>query len=94
MAKRCSKYSGRKEKNYVLSAGPDGWSSGNSQSTWKEVVKTWVVEIQMLNKRQEFFQDAIEGRLSVQDRASERMQDRIIEEKKIWYTERQKKPCK
>ena len=36
--------------------------------------------IQMLNKRQEIFQDAIEGRLSVQDRASERMQDRIIEE--------------
>ena len=39
-------------------------------------------EIQMLNKRQEVFQDAIEGKLSVQDRASERMQDRIIEERK------------
>ena len=40
-------------------------------------------EIQMLNKRQENFQDAIEGELSVQDRASERMQDRIIEEKRF-----------
>ena len=37
-------------------------------------------EIQMLNTRQEIFQDAIEGKLSVQDRASETMQDRIIEE--------------
>ena len=37
-------------------------------------------EIQMLNKRQEIFQNAIEGKLRVQDRASERMQDRIIEE--------------
>ena len=37
-------------------------------------------EIQMLNKREEIFQDAIEGKLSVQERASERMQDRIIEE--------------
>ena len=34
----------------------------------------------MLNTRQEIFQDAIEGKLSVQDRASETMQDRIIEE--------------
>ena len=43
-------------------------------------------EIQMLNKRQEIFQNAIEGKLRVQDRASERMQDRIIEEnKKNWY---------
>ena len=33
----------------------------------------------MLNTRQEIFQDAIEGKLSVQDRASERMQDPIIE---------------
>ena len=39
-------------------------------------------EIQMLNKRQEIFQNAIDGKLSVQDRASERMQDRIIEEMK------------
>ena len=37
-------------------------------------------EIQMLNKRQEIFQNAIEGKLRVQDRASERMQDQIIEE--------------
>ena len=39
-----------------------------------------VREKQMLNKRQEIFQDAIEGKPSVQDTASERMQDRIIEE--------------
>ena len=31
-------------------------------------------EIHMLNKRQEVFQDAIEGKLSVQDRASERIE--------------------
>ena len=37
-------------------------------------------EIQMLNKRQEIFKDAIEGKLRVQDRAGERMQDPIIEE--------------
>ena len=34
----------------------------------------------MLNKRQEIFQTAIKGKLRVQDRASERMQDQIIEE--------------
>ena len=37
-------------------------------------------EIQMLNKRQEIFQNAIDGRLRVKDRASERLQDEIIEE--------------
>ena len=47
---------------------------------WKEDVKTWGREIQMLSKRQENFQDAIEGELSVQDRASGRMHDQIIEE--------------
>ena len=36
----------------------------------------------MLNKRQEIFQNAIDGKLRVEDRASERMQDRIIEEVK------------
>ena len=39
-------------------------------------------EIQMLDKRQEIFQNAIEGKLRVQDRASERLQDQIIEEMK------------
>ena len=34
----------------------------------------------MLNKRQANFQSAIEGELRVQDRASERLQDQIIEE--------------
>ena len=37
-------------------------------------------EIQMLNKRQEVFQNAIEGKLRVHDRASERMQGQISEE--------------
>ena len=37
-------------------------------------------EILMLNKRQEIFRNAIEGKLRVQDRASERLQDQIIEE--------------
>ena len=37
-------------------------------------------EIQMLNKRQEIFQNAIEGKLRVQDRASGTLQDQIIEE--------------
>ena len=36
----------------------------------------------MLNKGQEIFQNAIDGRLRVQDRASERMQDQIIEDMK------------
>ena len=36
----------------------------------------------MLNKRQDIFQNAIDGRLGVQDRASERLQHRIIEERK------------
>ena len=34
----------------------------------------------MLNERQEIFQSAIAGKLKVQDRASERMQDQFIEE--------------
>ena len=50
-------------------------------------------EMQMLNKRPDMFQNAIEGKLRVQDRASERLQDQIIEEKRNWYTQRQKKPC-
>ena len=37
-------------------------------------------EIQMLSKRQEIIQNAIDGRLRVQSRASERLQDQIIEE--------------
>ena len=34
----------------------------------------------MLNKRQEMFQNAIDGRLRVQDTASERLQDQMFEE--------------
>ena len=37
-------------------------------------------EILMLNKRQAIFQSAIEGKLRLQDRASERLQDQLIEE--------------
>ena len=37
-------------------------------------------EVQMLIKRQENFQNAIDGRLRVQDRPSERLQDQIIKE--------------
>ena len=36
----------------------------------------------MLNKRQEIFKHAIEGKLRVQSRASERLQDQIVEERK------------
>ena len=35
-----------------------------------------------LSKRQEIFKNAIEGELRVQSRASERLQDQIIEEMK------------
>ena len=34
----------------------------------------------MLSKRQEIFKNAIEGKLRMQSRASERLQDQIIEE--------------
>ena len=37
-------------------------------------------EIQTLNKRQEIFKNAIEGKLRVQSRASETLQDQITEE--------------
>ena len=44
----------------------------------------------MLNERQEIFQNAIEGKLRVQDRASERLQDQIIEEvKELVHTKRE-----
>ena len=36
----------------------------------------------MLSKRQEIFPNAIEGKLRVQNRASERLQDQIIKEVK------------
>ena len=39
-------------------------------------------QIQMLNKRQGIFQNAAEDKLRVQDRASERLRCRIIEEEK------------
>ena len=61
-------------------------SSARWEAQWKGLVdlergcQDISREIQMLNKRQEIFQNAIEGKLRVQDRASERLQDQIIEE--------------
>ena len=49
------------------------------------------LEIQMLNKRQEIFQNAIEGKLRVQDRASERLQDQIVEENERIGTNKDKR---
>ena len=50
----------------------------------------------MLNKRQEILQSAIEGKLRVQDRARERLQDQIIEEiEELESTKtEEEKPCK
>ena len=42
MAKRLLKYFGKKKKNYVLPAGPDGRRSGKAWWSWKEGVKTQV----------------------------------------------------
>ena len=51
----------------------------------------------MLNKRQAIIPNAIDGKLRVQDRASERaserLRDQFIEEIKDWNSPRQKKPC-
>ena len=46
-----------------------------------------------MNKRQEIFHSAIEGKLRVQDRASERLQDQIIQEIKELDSTK-KKLCK
>ena len=40
----------------------------------------------MLSKRQDIFQNAIDGGLRVQDRASERLQDQIFEIKELEHT--------
>ena len=51
-------------------------------------------EIQMLNKRQEIFKNAIEGTLAIQSRANERLQDQIVEEiKEMEHKKTQKKLC-
>ena len=70
MAKRFSKYSGKKKGNYVL-PGPDGRSSGKGLVDLERRCQDTSREIQMLNKRQDIFQNVIEGKLRVQDRASE-----------------------
>ena len=78
MAKRCSKYLGKKEKKSMLPAGPDG------DAQWKGLVELErrcqdiSREIQMLSKRQEI--KKMRSKVSVQSRASERLQDQIIEE--------------
>ena len=56
MAKRFSKYSGKKKEIYLLRAGPDGKRRGQAQSTWKEGVQDTSRVIQMLNRRQEHLQ--------------------------------------
>ena len=52
-------------------------------------------EIQMSHKRQEIFQNAIEGKLS--ECKTERAKDwriKSLKKQRNWYTQRQKKPCK
>ena len=72
---------GTKKKSYVLrQLAPGGISSGKAWWSWKEGVRTQVGKYKMLSKRQEVFKNAIEGKLRVQSRASERLQDQIIEE--------------
>ena len=80
MAKKFSTYYGKKKVDCVLLAGPDGKRSGKALVDWERWCQDICREIQMLNKRREIFQSAIEGKLRVQDRVSERMQDQIIEE--------------
>ena len=77
MAKKSLKSFGKK-KVYVAS-----WARWDAQ--WRGLVELErrcqdiSREIQVLSKRQEMFQNAIEGKLRVQSRASERVQDQIIE---------------
>ena len=73
MAKRFSKYFGKKKKRSMLPAGPDAQWKGSVELDMSR-------EIRMLSKRQEIFKNAIEGKLRMQSRASERLQDQIIEE--------------
>ena len=78
MAKRFFKVLWQEEEVYVA-----GWVRWEAQ--WKGSVElerrcqdTSRENIQMLSKRQ-FFKNAIEGKLRVQSRASERLQDHISE---------------
>ena len=75
MAKRCSKFSGKNKDDYVLPAGPDGRRCGKGLVDLERMCQDTSRKIKMLNKRQDIFQNAIEGKLRVQDRLSERMQD-------------------
>ena len=67
MARKCSKYSGKKKENYLWLAGPDGKRSGKGLVDLERRCQDKSREIQMLNKRQEIFQSAIEGKLRVQE---------------------------
>ena len=80
MAKRYLKYFWQEDEEVHVAS----WARWEAQ--WKGSVELErrcqdiSREIQMLDKRREIFQSAIEGKLRVQDRASERLQDQIIEE--------------
>ena len=58
-----------------------------------ELERRWQDTILVLNKR-EIFKNAIEGKLKVQSRANERLQDQIVEERKEMEHKKQKKACK
>ena len=94
MAKKISKYSGKK-KGELQTASWARWETQRKglvdlERRCQDISR----ETQMLNRRQEIFQNATEGKLKVQDRASERLQDQIIEQiKELVHTaQRQKKP--
>ena len=82
LVRRLLKSLGKKKNSYVLPAGQGGMRSGKAWWSWKEGVRTKSQETQMLSKRQEVFQNAIEGKLGVQSRANEILHDQIIEELK------------
>ena len=42
MAKRFSKYFGKKKRRSILPSGPDGMLIGKAQSSWKDDAKTYV----------------------------------------------------
>ena len=81
MVKRFLKSFGKKKKLCTAS-----WARWDAQ--WKGLVELerrcqdTSQEIRMLNKRQEISNTAIEGKLTVQSRAKERVHDQIIEEMK------------
>ena len=91
MARRILKYYGNEKKKCALPAGPDEAQRKGSVDLERRCQDT-SREIQTLNKRQDIFQNAIEGKPRVQDTASERMQNQNIEEIKE-FVHTKKKPC-